>query len=271
MLGSVADAEDVVQDAALRLLAQNQPPESEEAYLYTVVTRLCIDRLRKQKTERKHYFGPWLPEPLPDEHLDPAEVHHDLGMGLMCLLDQLSPAERAGFVLREAFDFSYAEIADLLGVTASSARQRVSRARARMQRVDPAHHDRQQTPPQEQQLLLEKMMHCVSEVDAEGLIALMHEDVVALTDGGGFVSAAIAPVYGRQRITQVTLFLMQKSAVEGELEITYQRMNGGWAVVIWQDGQLHSCNSIEARDGKVHRIYVWRNPHKMRHLLEPAE
>ena len=286
MLGCVADAEDVVQEAALRLHTLEQKPESEEAYLYTVVSRLCIDKLRRQKVERKHYFGPWLPEPLPDEWIDPIEMQQDMDIAMMCLLDHLTPAERVVFVLREAFEFSYAELGDMLNISQANARQRYSRAAARLKAADT--HSRltkpglqteaqdgdkrltvqslsQQEDPQFQ--MLQKMLECVANADLEGLQSLMTSDVVALTDGGGVVSAAIAPIYEPKRIAQVTLFLVQKSQQEyGDLEFEFVRINGDWAILIRYAHGIHSCTTISMDKDRINCIYVWRNPHKLAHL-----
>lgn len=273
MLGNVADAEDVLQEAALRLHERglqddSQKPDSEEAYLHTVISRLCIDKLRKQKVERKHYFGPWLPDPAPDDLFEPIEAQHDLGMIMMCLMDQLSPVERVAFVLREAFDFSYAEIAEMLGVSVPNVRQRACRARTRLRSLDYDSKTAQQRSQQadEHKQVLQEMVQCVQAGDSQGLIALLSEDVVAIADGGGVVAAAIAPVTGPARIAQVTMFLLNKSTQDGEIEIGYQRMNGSWSIVARQAGAIHSVSSITTRNGLVDGIYVWRNPHKMVHL-----
>ena len=172
MLGNVADVEDVLQEAALRmhergLKSEAHAPDSQEAYLYAVVSRLCIDKLRKQKVERKHYFGPWLPDPAPESFFEPVgvqleaqlELQHDLGMIMMCLVDQLSPVERVAFVLREAFEFSYSEIGQMLEVTPANARQRACRARARLKSLNYDELVAQQRSQQadEHRLLLEEI------------------------------------------------------------------------------------------------------------------
>ncbi len=259
MLGSSADAEDVVQEAELRLHQAEPQPASAEAFLYRVVSNLCVDRLRQEKTRRKHYFGPWLPEPLVDENADLLEFAEQLSMGFMLLLEKLSPAERAVYILREGFDYSFNEIADMLDISSDNARQRAHRAKTRLKNAA-------SVPPSvahEQKKLLEAMLLRVAEHDVEGLIALMAEDAVAYADGGGIVSATIQPVHGRARIAQVTLHLAQKAKAEGEVVFKFQQMNGTWGLVITQDDDVHSCFQIEVQHGLIQAIYVMRNPEKL--------
>ena len=138
MLGSVADAEDVVQEAQLRLLRQEEKPENEDAWLFRVVSNLSLDRLREQKRRREDYPGPWLPEPLPTGDPDNvAELAEDLSMGFVLMLERLSPAERAVFVLREGFDLSFADIGAALDASAASCRQRYKRAKDHLQSPKP--------------------------------------------------------------------------------------------------------------------------------------
>ena len=262
LLGCVADAEDVVQEAHLRLYSAKTMPISEEAYLYRVVSNLCVDRLRRQQTERKLYFGPWLPEPIYDTELDPVELSQGLDLAFMTVLDNLSPAERVVFVLRESFDFSFEEISHILEITTANARQRAHRAKVRLKSVelpDPVQLD-------DHRSMLQALAQCITTGDVAGLVALMSEEVVALTDGGGYVNAAIAPIYGPQRIAQVAVFLAKKSATEGALEFKFARVNGSWALIIYQQDKIHSCFSVGLKNGKVMSLYVMRNPYKLERL-----
>jgi RNA polymerase sigma-70 factor (ECF subfamily) len=264
MLGSVADAEDVVQEAQLRLHQTNPQPDSPEAFLYRVVSNLCVDKLRRDKVRRKHYFGPWLPEPIasPPEDIDLLEMAEQLSMGFMLMLEQLSPAERVVYVLREGFDFSFAEIATVLGVSAANARQRAHRARARLKDQKPV----SATPAKEQKTLLEAMLLRVAERDVDGLVALMAENAVAYTDGGGIVSAAVQPIHGHKRIAQVTMHLAIKAQSEGDVTFEFVPMNGGWGLVVKQDGAPHSCFQVDVSNGLIEHIYVVRNPEKLARL-----
>ncbi len=262
MLGSVSDAEDVVQEAHLRLHQATRKPDSEEAFLYRVVSNLCVDRLRRLKTERKHYFGPWLPDPVSDDDIDPVEQGEDLRMAFMLMLESLSPAERVVYVLREAYDFSFAEIGNLLDISVNNARQRARRARVRLAGTGP----QPVTPREEQRDMLEAMITCMSNGDLQGLSSLLTDDAVALTDGGGVVSAAITPIFGAERIAQVSIHLGRKAEAEAPLEFRSVPLNNGYGVLALQDGEPHSCFQVECRDGKVERIYVMRHPDKLAHL-----
>lgn len=258
MLGSVADAEDVVQEAMLRLHQMDPKPDSQTAFLYRVVSNLCVDRLRREQTRRKHYVGPWLPEPMADDASDSIDMAQRLTMGLMVLMEALSPAERIVYVLREAFDFSFDEIADVLRISPANARQRARRARVRLQGAKAP-----RTAPAHQKSLLESMVQCVSAGDVAGVIDLMTDDSIAYTDGGGEVSAAIRPVCGAERIAQVMVHIVKKANDEGTLTTHLQQVNGGWGLVLYQHGAVHSCTLVDGDGDRILRIYIVRNPQKL--------
>jgi len=276
MLGSAADAEDIVQEAWLRLHQVEPKPDSEQAFLYRVVSNLCVDRLRRLKVERRHYFGPWLPEPIADASLsleDAAIAAQDLSNGFMLLMESLSPAERVVYVLRQAFDFSYREISQLLQISPACARQRAHRAQRRVaanrssQAADTGTVSARtaEAAREDQKTMLAELSARISAGDINGLIHLMSEDVVALTDGGGVVSAAIIPVEGRQRIAQMSVFLARKNAALGVSEVRFVAVNGGWGMVSVREGKIDSCIQIEVAGGLLQRIYVMRNPGKLDH------
>jgi RNA polymerase sigma-70 factor, ECF subfamily len=266
MLGSVADAEDVVQEAHLRLHLRESKPENQQAFLYRVVSNLCVDKLRAEKVRRNHYIGPWLPEPWADDDAEVAELAQQLNLGFLLLLERLSPKERIVFVLREGFDFSFTEVAQILETSPANARQLAHRARRRLADRPPV------MPPQPsaQKLMLQDMMLCVAQGDVDGLVRLMSDDVVAYTDGGGVVSAAITPITEPARIAQVTMHLAQKAAQkaarQGALEYALRKMNGGWGLVITLEGAVHSCLQVDVADRRIQTIYVVRNPHKLARL-----
>jgi RNA polymerase sigma-70 factor (ECF subfamily) len=264
--GSWADAEEIVQEAHLRLLNSDRNPDSESAYLYRVVCNLAYDQLRKEKVRRKHYFGPWLPEPVADVHFDQVEFQQDLTMGFMLLLELLSPAERIVFVLREVFDFKHTEISRILVVPVATIRQRYSRARNRLDKMA-ANKPDAKSPPFAVKALLEQMMALVLAGDVDGFVELMTEDAVALTDGGGVVNAAIQPVSDPQRIAKVVMHLVEKNLRLDEIELSLEPVNRSWALVIKQSGEFHSLTTLAVEDGKIHRIYVVRNPVKAGALL----
>ena len=272
MLGSVADAEDVVAEARYRLLKANAAPDNESAYLLRVVTNLALDRLRDRRRVQDAYAGPWLPEPLPTEFASDAdaadlmELAEELSVGLLLMLERLSPAERVVFVLRQGFDYSFAEIAVLVDSTADACRQRYRRAKAHL-----AGEPRYTTPAPEQQALLDGLLMAVAQRDTDALVAMFSQDSVVITDGGGVVSAAIRPITGRQRIAQVILHLTAKETAKG-LQMVPVQLNGGAAILVHDNGAPHSCFQVEGTHGVVERLYIMRNPEKMRHLaaLVPA-
>ena len=268
MLGSVADAEDVVQEAKLRLLKQDPAPDNEEAFLFRVVTNLALDLLRQQQRQRRRYPGPWLPEPLPTEAAgaeDLAELAEELSLGFVLMLERLSPAERVVFVLREGFDYSFDEIGNLIGVSAPACRQRYRRAR-----ISLGDEHRQPTPAAEQRDLLDRLILAIAEDDLVGLVKMFSGDTVVLSDGGGIVSAAIRPVTGPQRIAQLLMHLSRNAAQEALLRYEFVELNGGVGVLICQDGAPHSCIQLDGANGVITRLYVLRNPAKLGHLLAAA-
>ncbi len=273
MLGSVHDAQDVVQEAKLKLHERRHEPASENAYLYRVVSNLCIDRLRREQTRRKHYAGPWLPEPVAADRFKDVELAQELSMGLLLLLENLSPAERVVFVLREAFDFSFDEIARTLDISVVNARQRASRARRRLKNVPvPV-----ALPEAQEKRLLEKLAMHVMQGDMEALVAMLSDDFVAYTDGGGVVSAAIRPVHGPERFATVLLHLYRKALDEAPAHaapvLSLEPCHGAWAAVIRQGDAVHSCTQIAASalaPGRIQHVYVMRNPDKLGSLSQPG-
>ena len=263
LLGSYADAQDMVQDAYLRLHQAATPPDSVEAYLYRVVSNLCIDRLRRLKVERKSYFGPWLPDPIADDDIDVLERKDDLSMAFMLVLEKLSPAERVVYVLRQAYDFSFAEIAELLEISVDSARQRAHRAAKRLQGIELE----DSLSYQQQAELLTTLSAKLVQADITGLVKMLAVDVVALTDGGGVASAAVRPVEGAERVAQVFTFLTNKPGNAENFEYHFMRVNGGCAVVILEHGEIHSCNQVTVKNGLIDFVFVTRNPHKLKQLV----
>ena len=258
LTGSWADAEEIVQEAHARTLARPNEVDSKNAYLYRVVCNLAHDHLRKEKVRRREYFGPWLPEPVADERLDVVELHQELSLGFLLLLEHLTPGERIVFVLREVFDFSHAELAAMLDVSVAAIRQRYSRAKTRLKKVGEVH----SSPSAEVQTLLEGMMEAVLAGDVDGLISLMSDDVVAITDGGGVVSAAIQPVYDPSRIATVIMHLVQKNLQLEDVQISFEGLNGGVSLLILQHAEFHSATTLSIENGKIKAIYVLRNPEK---------
>jgi len=267
LLGSAADAEDVVQEARLRLLVLDDAdkPDNEEAWLYRVVTNLALDRLRARK--RQEYLGPWVPEPVTTDEAPDAvsELAEDLSVGFMMMLERLSPPERAVFVLREGFDLSFAEIGGVLDASEAACRQRFRRARAAL-----AGEKRHATPAAEQAQLLEALLGAIAARDHGAVVKLLADDAVVYADGGGVVSAAIQPVTGVERIAQVALHLAARAEAEAPLEIRYVALNQGVGALVIQGGRLHSCMQVEGSTGRIERLYVVRNPAKLARLADLA-
>lgn len=264
MLGSVEDAEDVVQEAQLKLLSATSSAEDPQAYLFRVVSNLAIDRLRQLKVQRRGYVGPWLPEPLETTDDGAADLigAEDLDMALLLLLERLSPAERVAYVLREACDLDFREMARVLGVRADACRQRYHRARRKLSGVR-----RPPTPPRAQRRLLTRLSAAVMAADADALRALLSEDAVLLTDGGGRVSAAIRPVEDPARIARVLIHVAGNWSADG-IEFVWLGLNGGAGLLIRERGAAVASVQVEADpDGeRVAQLFVMRNPDKLTRL-----
>ena len=267
MLGSLAEAEDVVQDAWLRWQdASREELRSPEAFLVTVTTRLAIDRLRSARARRETYIGPWLPEPLVEE-MGPAELvaeAEELSLALLATLERLNPVERAVLLLRDVFDFDYAEIADVVGRTPSTCRQIARRARDHA--GQPV---RRQRPTREQeQRLMEAFSAAVYGDSLEALTRTLAQDAVLWTDGGGIVSAARKPVIGGPRIARALLALQRKSPPE--TTVAPVRVNGEIGLFMREPDGTISVFAFEIADDVILGIRVVRNPEKLRHVADQA-
>ena len=264
MLGSRSDAEDVVQDAYLRF-AGAQDVHSPEAFLVTVVTRLCLDRLKSAKAQREIYVGPWLPEPVFDAEglsADAAtELADDLSFALLLALDRLSPLERAAFLLHDVFDTPFSEIATMLDRTEASCRQLASRARRAVRDDRPA----PARAPDNHARLLQAFGEAVASGDVARLAALLREDAVALTDGGGRKTAARNPIMGAEKIARFFIGIAAKNAGH-DMRIEPAMINGAAGALLYLDGELDNTMSMAISGDKIAAIYIVRNPDKLRHL-----
>jgi RNA polymerase sigma-70 factor (ECF subfamily) len=261
MLGSRADAEDVVQDTYIRWHGvAHDRIENSEAWLVTTTTRLAIDRLRRLKTEREAYVGPWLPEPImseapPDRHVDLAD---DLSMAFLTLLERLAPEERAAFLLHDVFDVGYGEIASVIEKSEPACRQVVHRARERV-RGDRARFDVTESA---RTSLFSKFTAALEARDEQALLALFAPDATWTADGGGKVGAAPAPIVGAARIAKLVIGLREKFwAVNRTLEIA--TVNGESALVIRDGGQLTATMSIATDGDRIVAVYAVLNPEKL--------
>ena len=264
MLGSRSDAEDVVQDAYLRF-AGAQDVHNAEAFLVTVVTRLCLDRLKSARAQREVYVGPWLPEPVFDAEglsADTAtELADDLSFALLLALDRLSPLERAAFLLHDVFDTPFSEIAAMLDRTEASCRQLASRARraVRDERPPPA------ATPDSHARLLQAFGEAVASGNVARLAELLRADAVALTDGGGRKTAARNPIVGAEKIARFFIGLAAKNAGH-DIRIEPAMINGAFGALLYLDGELDHTMSMAISGDKIAAIYIVRNPDKLRHL-----
>jgi RNA polymerase sigma-70 factor, ECF subfamily len=263
MLGSRSDAEDVVQDAYLRF-AGAEDIRNTEAFLVTVVTRLCLDRLKSAKAQRELYVGPWLPEPVFDaDGLSAAaatELADDLSFALMLALERLSPLERAAFLLHDVFDRPFSEVADMLDRTEAACRQLAARARraVRDERPAPA------APPDSHARLLAAFCQAAASGDISTLAGLLREDAIAITDGGGRKSAALNPIRGADKIIRFLIGIAGKNA-GADIRIVPMQINGRAGALIYLDGEIDHTLSMAIDGDKIAAIYLVRNPDKLRH------
>jgi RNA polymerase sigma-70 factor (ECF subfamily) len=264
MLGSRSDAEDVVQDAYLRFAGAREV-QNPEAFLVTVVTRLCLDRLRSAKAQREIYVGPWLPEPVFDaEGLSPdaaTELADDLSFALLLALDRLSPLERAAFLLHDVFDLQFADVAPMINRTEAACRQLAARARRAVREARPA----PAAPPDNHAQLLSAFSEAVISGDISRLAGMLREDAIALTDGGGRKTAALNPIKGADKIARFFVSLAAKNA-DRNVRVEPTVINGILGALIYIDGEVDHSVSMAIDGERIAAIYIVRNPDKLRHV-----
>jgi RNA polymerase sigma-70 factor, ECF subfamily len=258
MLGSAADAEDVVQETWLRWAGVDHAVVRDpRAYLVRIVTRQALNRLRSVARRREDYVGEWLPEPLvtsPDVAAD-VELAESVSIAMLTVLETLGPAERAVFVLREVFDTPYDEIAEAVGKSSAAVRQIAHRARDHVA----ARRPRLSVSTTEQQEAVDRFLAAIRHGDLQGLLDVLAPDVVAVADGGGFVPAARRPIEGAERVAG--LLIRGLRAVDFEAVAVW--LNGSPACRFDAAGGLNAAVSIAVEDGRITRIYVIANPHKL--------
>jgi RNA polymerase sigma-70 factor (TIGR02957 family) len=266
MLGSAADAEDVVQESWLRWADVDQSQVRDpRVYLIRVVTRQALNRLRTLSRRREDYVGEWLPEPLltsPDVAED-VELAESVSIAMLTVLETLGPAERAVFVLREVFEMPNSEIAEAIGKSAAAVRQIARRAREHVA----ARRPRVQVSRSEQQAVVERFLAALRTGQLQELVQVMAPDVVLIADGGGLVAAAPVPIHGAELVAKL---LARANRVVAAFETTTVWLNGAPAGRIEIDGQLAAV-SLVVENGRVTRIYAMANPQKLTRLEEPTE
>ena len=271
MLGSATDAEDVLQDAWLRFAgARPADLRSAKAYLTTIVTRLCLDRLKSARATREEYVGPWLPEPVvtserpgPERSLAQAE---SVTLAFMVLLETLSPEERAVFLLREVFDYEYDEIAQMLETSSANCRQLFHRAKGRIAERKP----RFRAAMDEKRPLVERFVRAFSEGSEAGLTSVLAEDIGFWSDGGGKVLAARRPIFGRDQVVSLLLgFRRTAPAIGVPLEsvtLDIVEVNGEPAVLLRVAGRIDGVYVMAVEEGAITAIRVVRNPDKLTYI-----
>ncbi|HYX87183.1 MAG TPA: RNA polymerase sigma factor SigJ [Gaiellales bacterium] len=266
MLGSAADAEDVLQESWLRWADVDQSGvQDSRAYLIRVVTRQALNRLRTLARRREEYVGEWLPEPLltsPDV-ADDVELAESVSIAMLTVLETLAPTERAVFVLREVFETPYGEIAEAIGKPAATVRQIARRAREHVA----ARRPRVQVRRSEQRAVIERFLAALRTGQVQELMDIMAPDVVLIADGGGRAAAALAPIHGAELVAAL---LARADRAAAAFEATVVWINGAPAARIEIDGQVAAV-SLAVENGRVTRIYAVADPQKLTRLHEPAE
>jgi RNA polymerase sigma-70 factor, ECF subfamily len=268
MLGSVADAEDMLQETFIRWQqAANNNIDSPRAFLVTIVSRLCINHLQSARVQREEYVGQWLPEPIvTDPGSDPLaiiKVDESLSMAFLVLLERLTPVERAVFLLREVFEYEFSEIAAVLGQSEVNCRQILRRARQHVSAMRP----RFKVSSKKQNDLLQRFLEAMGTGDMEGLVALLSSDVVLHSDGGGKAIAVPNLIHGADNVARGILGGFRK-LLPKTLVRRLARINGEPGVVSYLDGKPYSVFTLDAVDGRVRAIYILTNPEKLSHLAE---
>ena len=263
MLGSVAEAEDTVQDAWLRWTRAGEDVADPAAWLVRTTSRLCIDRLRAAKAQRDAYRGPWLPEPLIEELTeDPVERAEDVSVAFLLALERLSPLERAVFLLHDVFDEDYAAVAETLGRTEPAVRQLATRARSHVRDARP----RFSVSQEEAGRLAMAFMTAAAQGDYAALSQMLAKDAVLLSDGGGKRKAALRPIVGPEDIVRLLQGLAWRAGWAEGMQIRPVRINGYPGVVAIQGEEPMTIAFQPGPDGKIAGVYLVRNPDKLGHV-----
>jgi RNA polymerase sigma-70 factor (ECF subfamily) len=266
MLGSVADAEDMLQETFIRWQQScEENVRSPRAFLVTIVSRLCINQLQSARVQREEYVGQWLPEPIvTDPASDPfgiIRVDESLSIAFLVLLERLTPVERAVFLLREVFEYEYAEIASILGQSEANCRQILRRARQHVSAMRP----RFATSEHKQSDLFERFLSAIRTGEMEDLVALLAQDVVLHSDGGGKAIAVPNLVQGSHKVAR-GIFGSLKKLVPANLVRRLALINGEPGLVNYLNGKPHSVITIDISAGRIQTIYIVTNPEKLSHV-----
>ncbi len=263
LLGSAADAEDVLQETWLRWAGvELDTVRDQRAYMVRITTRQALTRLRTVGRRRESYVGPWLPEPLltaPDVAED-VELADSVSMAMLLVLETLTPTERAVFVLREVFDLEYDEVAEAVDKTPATVRQIAHRARAHVA----ARRPRGIVSPADARAALEAFRRAIETGDLQGLLDILAPDVVALTDGGGVKQAQLRPIVGAESVA--SFFAVGVDRVAAGMSLEPVQANGGPALIVRLNGEIDGVVAVRVDDGLVTGLYLVRNPEKLSHV-----
>lgn len=263
MLGSVHEAEDVVQDAWLRWTRTEDEVADPAGWLVRVTSRLCIDRLRSAKVQREAYRGPWLPEPLIEElEVDPVERAEDVSVAFLLALERLSPLERAVFLLHDVFDEDYASVAETLGRNEAAVRQLAARARTHVKDNRP----RFTVSQEDAAKLAAAFMAAAAKGDIAALTSVLAEDAVMVTDGGGKRTASLRPLIGREDIVRLLEGIAWRNGPVFDMAFRAVRINGYPGVILEAEDGPMTVAFQPGEDGRLAAIYMVRNPEKLAHL-----
>ncbi len=264
MLGSVHDAEDIVQEAYIRWRRLDRElVENPQALLCTMVTRMSIDNLRSARKQRESYIGEWLPEPLADTPgpSDNLALSESLSVAFLLLLERLNPVERAALLLREVFDYAYTDIAAVLEKSEDNCRQIVRRAKARVQDNTPRYSPNDDVHAR----LLENFMVATQVGELDGLVALLAEGATLHSDHGGKALSARRTIEGAGKIARFFVGIMKRRLPE-DPAMRFVTINGAPGAVAYSGNTAVTAFSIDVMDGKIQRIYIVRNPDKLKRL-----
>ncbi|MBX3083853.1 MAG: RNA polymerase sigma-70 factor [Anaerolineae bacterium] len=272
MLGSATEAEDIVQEAYLRYQGTIEPIEAPKAFLSTIVTRLCLNQLQSASSQRTSYIGPWLPEPILTEAdalsvpVHQAELHESLSLAFLTLLEQLTPLERAVFLLREVFDYEYADIAGIVGKEEAACRQMFSRAKKHITEQRP----RFKPTPEAHRHLLDTFIQAANTGEMDALMQVLAEDVTLWADGGGKArGAAIRPLHGREAVAHFVLATSRFRSADYHME--YSEVNGELAVILREGNQALVVLAVTGANGFVTEIRAIGNPDKLKWVSTPSD
>ena len=264
VLGSVADAEDAVQETWLRWAdlsdARRAAVRDPRAYLIAAATRQALNRVRQQQNRREDYVGPWLPEPVATGPgpAEAAELADSVSMAMLVVLESLSPLERAAFVLHDVFGLSFGEVATTLDRSEAAVRQLANRARDHVRSRRPEVVDRRR-----HDAVLEQFVLCLSTGDVAGFMALLAPDVVLVSDGGGVKRAALRPIHGQDKVVRWLFGVLARQDYSGEARVEFARLNDETALLMYDGDELDSVIFLTVESLGISALHLVRNPHKL--------